>query len=303
MRLTTIIMSVFAVLFAVGAGLLAQAWLVQQRRIGQPVVAAPPPAKTARIVVATTPMRFGTELSEVNIREIDWPANSLPTGAFATKAELLKAGERRVVLAAVEANEPILKWKITGPGQRASLSSIIETGMKAVTIRVNDVLGVAGFVLPGDRVDIALTRTEASESDGDKTKNIFTDVLLQHVRVLGIDQLADERSDKAAVVKAVTLEVGTEDAQKLVLASSVGTLSLILRPAGSNDTAAVGRVTTRHLGNQIVVASVEPPPVVQEPAVEPPVIRPAPSRDSVVGVTRAISRSLYTVSQERRARQ
>ncbi len=193
-------------------------------------------------------MRFGAELADANLREIDWPANALPAGAFGSKAELIKSGERRVVLSAIEVNEPILKWKITGPGQRASLSSLIENGMKAITIRVNDVLGVAGFVLPGDRVDVALTRTESVEGQSDKNKHTFTDVLLQHVRVLGVDQIADDRSDKATVVKAVTLEVGTEDAQKLVLASTVGTLSLILRPAGSNSTAQVGRITIRELG-------------------------------------------------------
>ena len=100
----------------------------------------------------------------------------------------------------IDPNEAILAAKITGPGQRATLSAMLGDGMKAVTIRVNDVEGVAGFVLPGDHVDVLLTRT------GEKN-NAINDVVIQDARVLAIDQLADQRADKPSVVKAVTLEV------------------------------------------------------------------------------------------------
>jgi pilus assembly protein CpaB len=140
-----------------------------------------------------------------------------------------------VVLTAIEANEPILASKITGSGQRATLSATLAEGMKAVTIRVNDVEGVAGFVLPGDRVDVMLTRQLASDggnSGKQPEKTAATDVVLQNVRVLAVDQVADERADKPSVAKAVTLEVEVTSAQKLALAASVGTLSLALRRAG-----------------------------------------------------------------------
>jgi len=122
-------------------------------------------------------------------------------------------------------------WKITGPGQRATLSAMLGEGMKAVTIRVNDVEGVAGFVLPGDRVDIVLTRS------GEKN-NAVNDVVIQDVRVLAVDQLADQRADKPSVVKAVTIEVDPTEGQKVALAATVGTLSLLLRKAG--DAAGAG---------------------------------------------------------------
>jgi len=159
--------------------------------------------------------------------------------------------DRRVVLSAIEENEPVLGWKITGPGQRASLSALIGDDMKAVTIRVNDVLGVAGFVLPGERVDILLTRTEAQEV-GDKVavqQNSFTDVLLRNVRVLAVDQLADDRTEKPTPAKAVTIEVGTEQAQKLVLAASVGQLALALRSAGSTDSGVSRRIALGDLNS------------------------------------------------------
>src|SRR6185312_11575108 len=149
---------------------------------------------TRTIVVAGKSLRFGSEASGGALREISWPEDAIPAGAFATIAELTKDG-RRVVLTPIEANEPILGWKITGPGQRATLSAMLRDGLKAVTIRVNDVDGVAGFVMPGDHVDIALTR------QFDKT-NATSEVVLQNVRVLAIDQNADERVEKPSVVKA-----------------------------------------------------------------------------------------------------
>jgi pilus assembly protein CpaB len=146
-----------------------------------------------------------------------------------------------MVLTAIEANEPVLSSKITGPGQRATLSAVIADGMRAVTIRVNDVDGVAGFVLPGDRVDVALTR----QAD----KNNTNDVVLQNIKVLAIDQVADERTDKPSIARAVTLEVNATDAQKIALAATVGNLSLMLRRAGEAKAAETRRVTLGDLTN------------------------------------------------------
>ena len=114
--------------------------------------------------------------------------------------------------------------------------------MKAVTIRVNDVDGVAGFVLPGDRVDVLMTRQLEKTS-------AMNDVVLQNARVLAIDQVADDRTDKPSVAKAVTLEVDIIGAQRLSLASQVGSLSLALRKAGETDPMNTRLVTLADLLN------------------------------------------------------
>src|SRR5262245_66362365 len=119
--------------------------------------------------------------------------------------------------------------------------------MKAVTIRVNDVEGVGGFVLPGDHVDIVLTRQVE--------KGNATQVVLQNTRVLAGDQTADERAAKATVAKSVTLEVDTVDAQKLWLASSVGSLSLLLRKAGETAEVRTRKVTLNDLGTNEPVST------------------------------------------------
>jgi len=167
----------------------------------------------------------------------------------------------------------VLALKITGAGQRATLSALVKPGMKAVTIRVNDVEGVGGFVLPGDHVDVVLTRQIEKGS-------ATTEVVLQNTRVLAIDQSADERAFKAAIAKSVTLEVDTVDAQKIWLASSVGSLSLLLRKAGETAQMKTRKITLSDLGSA--------EPVGQEKAATATVV-----------VTRAAAKQEYTVPVER----
>jgi pilus assembly protein CpaB len=233
-----------AVLFGVFAVFLAQSWLNGQAEIRmRNLEAQKKPAVMQTIVVATKPLRFGNELASSSLREVSWPGEALPAGAFRSISDIVDAGGRRVVLTAIDPNEPILSSKITGPGQRATLSATLQDGMRAFTIRVNDVEGVAGFVLPGDRVDVALTR----QKDANGKDHSSTDIVLQNMRVLAIDQIADERNDKPAVVKAVTLEVDAAGAQKLSLAASVGTLSLMLRRAGESALEATRIITLSDL--------------------------------------------------------
>lgn len=203
---------------------------------------APVAART--VVVAARPLRYGHELSPQVLREQPWHAETLPSGAFARISDVLGEG-KRVVLSPIEPNEPVLALKITGPGQRATLSALVGPGMKAVTIRVNDVDGVGGFVLPGDRVDVVLTRQTDKEQAS-------TQVLLQDVRVLAVDQVADERAANPMIPKAVTLEVDIAAGQKLSLAASVGSLSLLLRKAGETAESKTARVTIKDLLEELV---------------------------------------------------
>jgi pilus assembly protein CpaB len=231
-----------AAVFGLMAVFVAQAWLNRQADARMKSLEAQSlrkPVAANTLVVAGKPLRFGNELNESALREVPWPEGALPVGSFKTIQEALSGG-RRVVLGAIEPNEPILKSKITGAGQRATLSAIIAEGMKAVTIRVNDVDGVAGFVLPGDRVDVLMTRQLEKTS-------AMNDVVLQHAKVLAIDQVADDRSDKPSVAKAVTLEVDISGAQRLSLASQVGSLSLALRKAGEADPMSTRLVTLADL--------------------------------------------------------
>jgi len=272
-RASTIVMIGFAVVFGLLAVFIAQVWLNNQASMqAMNYEANKKPQSTRTIVVAKEPLRFGTELSAAMLQEVPWPAESLPSGAFIAIKDILSGG-RRVVLSAIEANEPVLALKITGAGQRATLSALVKPGMKAVTIRVNDVEGVGGFVLPGDHVDVVLTR---QIDKGSAT----TDVVLQNTRVLAVDQSADERTFKATVAKSVTLEVDTVEAQKVWLASSVGSLSLLLRKAGETAEVKTRKITLKDLGTHEPVGE-------QKIAVTATVV-----------VTRASAKQEYTVPVE-----
>jgi pilus assembly protein CpaB len=248
-RASTIVMIGFAVVFGLLAVFIAQAWLNNQASMqAKNFEANKKSVAMQTVVVAKQPLRFGTELTASMLQEEPWPVASMPAGAFTKISDVLHGG-RRVVLTAIEPNEPVLSLKITGPGERATLSALVKPGMKAVTIRVNDVEGVGGFVLPGDRVDVVLTRQIEKGSAS-------TEVVLQNTRVLAVDQSADERAAKAAVAKSVTLEVSTVEAQKVWLASSVGNLSLLLRKAGDIAETKSRKITLNDLsGNEPVISS------------------------------------------------
>ncbi len=205
--------------------------------LARPAAAAP---SFATLVVAAAPLRFGVELTPAMLREIPWAQGQTPKGAYAKIADVFAEKTKRVVIAAMDDNEPLLATKITGPGQRAVLAAILDAGMKAVTVRVDDVVGVAGFVQPGDRVDVLLTR---QREKGDA----YADVLLQNIKVLGIDQLVDDHASKPSVSRSVTLEASIAQAQRLIVAQSVGSLTLALRPAGVTTTEEPRRVTSADL--------------------------------------------------------
>ena len=275
MRSSTLIMIAVAAVFGLLAVFVAQSWLNSQAEARLKSLEANQPKAVAAqtLVVASRQLRFGNELTTSVLREVPWPADAMPQGSFKTIQEALSGG-KRVVLTGIEANEPVLETKITGHGQRATLSATIGEGHKAVTIRVNDVDGVAGFVLPGDRVDVMLSRQL------DKGTAI-NDVVLTNIKVLAVDQLADERSEKPSVAKAVTLEVEISDAQKLALAGQVGTLMLALRKAGDSGTTASRPMT---LADLIAAKSDD---------------KNSASKFTSVAVTRAMNRTIYSVPKER----
>lgn len=219
MRFRPLIVLLLAIVLGSGS-----VYMARQYTAAQPQKAVSDPAASlTTVVVARVPLSFGHRLTSESLKEVRWPRHALPDESFATIDEVIGDGsEPRYVLRGIEPNEPVLKAKISGFGGRATLSAVIPNDHRGVTIRVNDVLGVAGFVLPGDRVDVMLTR----DTENDKP---ITDVLLQGVKVLGVDQQASENSDTPAVARAVTLEVTPRQAQKLTLGQQVGTLSLSLR--------------------------------------------------------------------------
>ena len=271
MRTNSLIILVIAIVMGGVAAFLARNFLLSRT---QEV------ATGKTIVVAARPLPYGTPLTDDTVHEVAWAAPTLPNGAFLSIQDLSKDG-RRTTVASIAQDEPVLSSKVTGPGQRASLSTMIDKNMRAITIRVDDVRGVAGFILPGDRVDIVLIRTD------------YSDLLLQDVKVIAVDQISAEQKDRPVVAKAVTLEVTPQQAQKISLATDVGHLSLILRKSGDANVVMNERMNAANLVER--AESGGPAPVQTESA---RVSSPPP--DASVWIMRDLKSQEYKVVREMR---
>lgn len=200
-----------------------------------------------QIVVAAQAMEFGTIITEQNARLQAWPANSVPEGAFRTLKDAMK--DSRVVLRPIVPGEPVLASKVSGTDGRATLAALLPDGMRAVSIAVTAVSGVSGFVLPGTLVDVIVTRKIPGE--GATTEDFRSDVVLENVQVLAIDQLANDKQGEPKVSKTATLQVSLYDAQRLIIAEKIGDLSLVLRKVeGSATGTAVAAARPRTITNR-----------------------------------------------------
>ena len=283
MRTSTVTILAVAIAMGGSAAYLTRNWLKDQTRVS----AAVQPAGT--IVVAAESLAYGTAMTPDNIVEIPWFSNALPEGAFAVKDDLLSGG-RRVALSPLKRGEAVLRSKITGPGQRASLASLLDEGKRAVTVSVDDVRGVAGFVLPGDFVDIVIIA-----DDGSPKRQSYSDILLEHVKVLAIDQVASEGEGQPTVAKAVTVEVTKEQAQKILLATNIGKLSLILARPVESKPDPNRRVSERDIG-RTSPEPLRPPPAPPPPA--PVVAAPiVPSHTVKITVVRNGETKQYEVQR------
>jgi pilus assembly protein CpaB len=212
--------------------------------------------ETTKVAVATAPLAYGTPITPDKVRFVDFPNASIPPGAFTTAQQLLPDGKRRVALMPISVNEPILKDKISAEGQGASISALLPDGMRAATVRINDVSGVAGFIQPNDHVDVLITR-QAGGGDSN-----ITDVLLQNIRVIAMGQNAKDSDGKPITARTATLEVNPIDAQKLALGEAAGSLSLVLRKPGDPNNPVVETVSTNDLRYNMYGGARYPAPAV-----------------------------------------
>ncbi|ALX16774.1 Flp pilus assembly protein CpaB [Burkholderia cepacia JBK9] len=206
-----VMMLVVAMVAGLAAVVFASHWLVQTST-----------NSVTPVAVATTDLNLGEPLGPNQIHLVNWPSGSVPTGAFTDT----KALEGRVVRTSLSRDEPVIESKLAPVGTKGGLSAVIADGSRAITVRVNDVVGVAGFALPGNYVDVIVnTQEQQGKTDGQSISKI----VLEHILVLAVAQQVSRDDTAPKVVNAVTLEVTPDQAERLDLARSVGTLSLVLR--------------------------------------------------------------------------
>ena len=184
---------------------------------------AAPGAATQMIVVAAQPMELGTRLDPSKLKLVSWPAGQPMEGMFTSVAETTN----RALVTSVAENEPILKSKLASADSGAGLAATIPEGMRAISVAVNDVIGVAGFVTPGTMVDILVTGQSVGGSNGSLD---ITRTILENIRVLAAGQkIEQDRDGKPQTVSVITVLVNPEDAAKLTMASTQGKIQLALR--------------------------------------------------------------------------
>ncbi|RAK56129.1 Flp pilus assembly protein CpaB [Phenylobacterium soli] len=215
-------MASFAV--AIFLGLIALL-LVRNFLVSHAAAEAGPTQSTVPVVVAAAPIARGATLNASMLKVVRYPRESVPQGAFSTPAALAPggAGASRSALRDIGLDEPVVASKVSVPGVHATLASALQPGMRAVSVKSSDVSGVGGFVLPGDRVDVLVTR----QTGTGMSASSIVQVLADNVLVLGVDQSSD--ANKPVVAKAVTLQVSPEEAQAISLAQAVGSVTLALR--------------------------------------------------------------------------
>ncbi len=216
-------MIVISVIIGLAAVVLASRWVAQQAD-----------ASTSRVVVAKADIDLGARLTPEMLNVQDWPAGSVPPGAILEKDKdaLLKdpkTNEGRVVRVSVMKGEPISESKLAPSGAQPGLSFAIKEGKRAITVRVNDVVGVAGFALPGNYVDILVNTTDETAKAAAGENKTISKIVLEHILLLAVAQETSQGEGKPKVVNAVTLEVTPDQAERIDLARSVGSLSLVLR--------------------------------------------------------------------------
>jgi pilus assembly protein CpaB len=226
-----------SVLLGLGAVTVAARWLGEQATLS-----------TNKVVVAARDIQLGSPLTPDMLRTVDWPASSLPDGAMRDEVQL----ESRVVKTSLLRGEPILETKLAPVGTKGGLSSLISEGRRAITVKVNEVIGVAGFALPGNHVDVMVN----TKDEADKP---ISKIVLEQILVLAVAQEASRDETKPKVVSAVTLEVTPEEAERLDLARSIGNLSLVLRNQLDRDAAATGGARRPELLNTVAAAPTPAP--------------------------------------------
>jgi pilus assembly protein CpaB len=212
-----------ALILGLAAAAYAASWLQQQSA-----------SNTLQVIVAKRDLQMGTRLQPDMLQTLAWPKTAAIQGPLTSLDEAVG----RVIRVPVLQGEPLLQSKLAAVGEKGGLSSVLESGQRAVTVKVNEIMGVAGFALPGNFVDVMVNTPDSQNQPISK-------IVIERIRVLAVAQDVSTNESKPRVVNAVTLQVTPQQAEQIDLARSVGTLSLVLR--GHSDNMPVQTVGARKL--------------------------------------------------------
>ena len=198
-----------SLVLGLSAAMVARGWVAEQT--------AKEKADIATVVAASMAIPFGTKVEERHLKIIDMPKNSAPPGSFTIKEDVID----KVTTQQIMAGEILMKARFVEQGEGSTLAALVTKNMRAFTVRVDDVIGVAGFLLPGNRVDVVSARKEG--------RRAITDTILRNIEVLAVDLTASTNDNEPVIVRAVTLQVTPDQAETLVKGREEGSIQLTLR--------------------------------------------------------------------------
>lgn len=268
------VLAVLAVAVLLGVVATFMVWRALNRPV--PLQASEQAPETVQVVAAAADLPVGTLITEDKLKTMPVLASSLPPGVFTDRAQVLNRG----VVVPMVANEAVLESKLAPEGAGAGLPTVIPEGMRAVSVKVDEIIGVAGFVLPGTRVDVLVTVTPQDQQQTSITKQV-----LQNVQVLAAgESIEKDREGKPRTVTVITLLVAPEDAEKLTLAATEGQIQLALRNTLDADSVATPGSDIRSL--------VSGPAPVPAPATSRPARRVEPRPTTNVEMYRGVEKEV-----------
>jgi pilus assembly protein CpaB len=241
------------------------------------------------VIVAASDLQLGAALRQEDLRAIQWPSEAVPAGAFGKPEDLIGRG----LIQSVATNEPFLPSKLAAREAGAGLPPVIPEGQRALSVRVNDVVGVAGYVLPGTRVDVVATVNPTQQQT-----DVTSKVILTNVQVLAAGtKIEQDEKNKPIAVSVVTLLVNPDEAERLTLASTEGKIQLALRnPLDKTAPATTGIRPAALMGSSVPVRRVASSnPVARQPQAAPAA---APAPAPTVEIIRGDKRAQEVVAQE-----
>lgn len=206
-----IVLVMLSLLMAVGAAYTANRWVAAQV-VGETEV------EGARVVAAAMAIPYGTKVEERHLKYVEIPDDAAPAGAFMSTEPVVGS----VAVVPISRGEILIADRFAAHGSGSTLAALVGENMRALTVRVNDVIGVAGFLLPGNRVDVLSSRRSTNQ-------RAVTETILRDIKVLAVDQSATTETNEPVIVRAVTLEMTPKQAEILVKAKTEGTIQLTLR--------------------------------------------------------------------------
>ena len=240
LSLRNILLLCVALVFAAGTALYVKSWLeAERRRMASEQKTDIQIIKTAavEVLVAKIDLKPGTFLKPENIEWQAWPEDGVHKTHIVRNAEDIGNDKAKdpirelggaVVRVQLSAGEPITRTRVVHPGERGFLAAVLEPGFRAVSLPVDATTGIAGFIFPGDWVDILMTMKVRDERDGAAQQRYFSQTVLKRIRILAIDQHVDKKDGSAAVAKTATVEVTPKEAERVIIALDMGRLSLSL---------------------------------------------------------------------------